>query len=57
MSERKRELRARRKRRQKVNRIKERCPKMDSATKAATAEKLRRMTPGAEELIKALGLE
>ena len=57
MSERTKELKVRRKRRQKLNRIKAKLPKMDAAAKTATAEKLRRMTPGAEGLIKVFGLE
>ncbi|MDO5552519.1 MAG: hypothetical protein Q4G68_02040 [Planctomycetia bacterium] len=57
MSQRKRELRARRKRREKVNVMKARLPQADAAKKAVYAEKLRKMTPGAEILIKSMELE
>lgn len=57
MSERQRELRARRKRRETITKMKAALPKADSAKKAVFAEKLRKMTSGAEELIKVWGLE
>ena len=57
MSERKKELNVRRKRRAKLTKLKARLPKMDAAAKALWVEKLRRMTPGAEVLIKNLELE
>lgn len=57
MSERQRELRARRKRRATITKMKAELPKADSAKKAVFADKLRKMTPGAEELIKTWGLE
>ena len=57
MSERQRELRARRKRRKTVAKMKASLPTADAAKKAIYAEKLRKMTPGAEDLIKAWGLE
>jgi len=57
MSERQRELRARRKRRETLTKMKAELPKADAAKKAVFAEKLRKMTPGAEDLIKAWGLE
>lgn len=57
LSERKKELRYRRKRREKLTRMKAKLPNIDNATKAVWAEKLRKMTPGAEVLIKEWGLE
>ncbi|MDO5581612.1 MAG: hypothetical protein Q4G69_10795 [Planctomycetia bacterium] len=57
LSERKKELRYRRKRREKLTKMKAKLPTIDSATKAVWAEKLRKMTPGAEVLIKDWGLE
>lgn len=57
LSERKKELAARRKRREKTSKMKASLPKADAARKALYAEKLRRMTPGAEGLIKDWELE
>lgn len=57
LSERKKELNCRRKRRQKLNHMKSKLATADAATKALWAAKLRKMTPGAEELIKTWGLE
>lgn len=57
MSERKRELRRRRKRREKVAHMKSKLDKADSETKTKMAEQLRRMTVGAEVIIKNWGLE
>lgn len=57
MSERQRELRARRKRRKTIAKMKASLPTADAAKKAVYAEKLRKMTPGAEELIQSWGLE
>lgn len=55
-SERQRELRRRRKRRKAVIAIKERAKKASSSEKEVLANKLRQMTPGANELIEAMGL-
>ena len=57
ISERKKEINARRKRRETLTKMKNELPKADSAKKAIWAEKLRKMTPGAEILIKRWGLE
>lgn len=57
ISERKKELSARRKRRETLTKMKAALPKADAAKKAIFAEKLRKMTPGAEQLIKDWNLE
>lgn len=57
ISERKKEINARRKRRATLQKMKSDLPKADAAKKAAMAEKLRKMTPGAEQLIKDWNLE
>jgi len=56
-SERKRELRRRRKRREKFAHIKAKLDKMDGPAKEKTAAQLRKMTIGAEGVIQAWGLE
>ncbi len=56
-SERERELRRRRKRKKKMGLIKQRAEKASSSEKEVLAAKVRRMTPGAEELIKTMGLK
>ena len=55
-SERKRELRRRRKRREKFAHIKAKLDKMDGIAKEKVAAQLRKMTIGAEEVIQAWGL-
>ena len=50
-SERQKEIKRRRKRRQQLANIKRRLKKATVSEKAHIAEKLRRMTPGADELI------
>lgn len=50
-SERRRELRRRRKRRETVAQFAKRIPKASNSEKVEIARKLREMTPGAEELI------
>ena len=50
-SERQKEIKRRRKRRQQMTNIKRRLKKATVSEKQHLAEKLRRMTPGAEELI------
>lgn len=50
-SERKRELRRRRKRREQIERLKGRLPKATQSEKVEIARKLRELTPGAERLI------
>lgn len=57
ISERKKELKCRRKRREQLTKMKTKLPTLDAAGKAVYAAKLRRMTPGAEDLIRAWGLE
>ena len=57
LSERKKEINCRRKRRAQLARMKSKLPTLDEAGKAKYAEKLRRMTSGAEDLIAAWGLE
>lgn len=57
LSERKKEINCRRKRRAQLARMKSKLSTIDEAGKAKFAEKLRRMTPGAEDLIVAWGLE
>jgi hypothetical protein len=56
-SERERELRRRRKRLKKMTMIKKRAEKASASEKEVLAAKIRRITPGAEELITALKLE
>jgi hypothetical protein len=56
-SERKREIRRRRKRSEKLELFKKRLSTANASEKAVIAAKLRHLTPGAEELITAWGLE
>jgi len=56
-SERQRELRRRRSRKEKATKWKKRAETATVSEKAHIAEKLRRLTPGAEELIQRWGLE
>ncbi|MCO6455573.1 MAG: hypothetical protein J5I93_09785 [Pirellulaceae bacterium] len=56
-SERKRELRRRRHRKEKIAHFKRRVAKASVSEKAAIAIKLRHLTPGAETVIRALELE
>ncbi|MCA9238795.1 MAG: hypothetical protein KDA37_01285 [Planctomycetales bacterium] len=51
-SERRRELRRRRKRHANLAQLKSRLPKATASEKTEIARKLREMTPGAEQLIK-----
>ena len=55
-SERQRELRRRRHRKQKMAHIKRRAEKASVSEKGQLAEKIRRLTPGAPEIIERLGL-
>jgi len=57
ISERKKEIRRRRNRRKNYAEMKAKLPKADTAAKAKIAEKLKKMTPGADDLIKAWGLQ
>lgn len=56
-SERERELRRRRKRRKKMTLLRRRLEKATVSEKAHIANKIRNMTPGAEEIIAALAIE
>lgn len=51
------ELRQRRKRKKKMAVLKRKAVKASASEKAVMANKIRRMTPGAEIIIAALGLE
>jgi len=57
ISERKKEIRRRRKRRDNYAEMKTKLPKADVATKTKIVEKLKKLSPGADELIKAWGLK
>jgi len=56
-SERKRELRRRRHRREKIDQLKRRAAAATVSEKAVIAEKIRRLTPGCDEIIEKLELE
>lgn len=55
--ERKKELRRRRHRRKKLGQLAKRLKKATVSEKAIIAEKIRKLTPGAETIIAAWGLE
>ena len=55
--ERQKELRRRRKRKQKINILKRKAAKATPSEKAVIANKIRNMTPGAEIIIANMGLE
>ena len=55
--ERMRELRRRRSRKKKMTKLKRRAAKANTSEKTVIAAKIRRLTPGAEVVISALGLE
>jgi len=57
ISERKKEIRRRRKRRENYADMKAKLPKADSATKSKIVEKLKKLTPGADDLAEAWGLK
>ena len=57
LSERKKEINSRRKRRAQLTKMKAKLPTLDEAGKAVFAAKLRRMTPGAEQWIRDWELE
>lgn len=56
-SERRKELKRRRHRKEKVAHIKQRAERATASEKAVLAAKLRNLTPGAESIIQELGLE
>jgi len=57
ISERKKEIRRRRKRRENYANMKAKLPKADVASKMKIVEKLKKLSPGADDLIKAWGLK
>lgn len=57
ISDRHQEIRRRRKRRQKLNLFKKRLKKATVSERSVMADKIRKMTPGAETIIEAWGLE
>ncbi|MDR2756040.1 MAG: hypothetical protein LBC20_10060 [Planctomycetaceae bacterium] len=57
MIERQKEIRRRRKRRANYSAMKAKLNKADATTKEKFAQKLRKMTPGADNLVKSWGLE
>lgn len=57
ISDRKQEIKRRRHRRQKLARFQQRLKKATVSEKAMIAEKIRRMTPGAETIVKSMKLE
>lgn len=57
ISDRKQEIKRRRQRRKKLEVFKRKLKKATTSEKAVIAEKIRRMTPGAEVVIANLGLE
>jgi hypothetical protein len=56
-SERRRELSRRRKRAKKISHLKQRLPKASVSEKLSIANRIRKMTPGAEQIIAQLALE
>ena len=57
ISERKKEIRRRRKRRENYAEMKAKLPKADAAAKVRMVEKLKKLSPGADGLIEAWGLK
>ena len=57
ISERKKEIRRRRKRRENYADMKAKLPKADAAAKMKIVEKLKKLSPGADGLIEAWGLK
>jgi hypothetical protein len=55
--ERKKEIKRRRHRRKKLTRVQRKLPKATVSERAVFAEKIRGMTPGAEQIIARLDLE
>ncbi len=56
-TERTRELRRRRQRKKKLLLLRKKCVKANKSEKAVIAQKLRRLTPGAEFVIESLGIK
>jgi hypothetical protein len=57
ISDRKQEIKRRRRRRQKLTHFRRKLKKATTSEKLVIAEKIRKMTPGAETIIGNLGLE
>jgi len=57
ISERQKEIRRRRKRRSNYAEMKPKLEKADGMTREKIVDKLRKLTPGADDVIKAWGLE
>jgi hypothetical protein len=57
ISDRKQEIKRRRKRRQKIDHFKHKLKKATTSEKLVMAEKIRKMTPGAATIISDLALE
>ena len=57
ISDRKQEIKRRRHRRQKLTKFQQRLKKATVSEKAMIAEKIRKLTPGAEVIIKSMKLE
>ena len=57
ISERKKEIRRRRKRRENYADMKAKLPKADTVAKTKMAEKLKKLSPGADDLIEVWGLK
>jgi hypothetical protein len=57
ISDRKQEIKRRRKRRAKIDHFKHKLKKATTSEKLVMAEKIRKMTPGAEKIIADLALE
>jgi hypothetical protein len=57
ISERKKEIRRRRKRRENYADMKAKLPKADAAAKTKIVTKLKKLSPGADDLIEAWGLK
>jgi hypothetical protein len=56
-SERQKELKRRRHRREKLTRLKLRAKNANQSEKSVIAEKIRRLTPGGEEIVERMELE
>jgi len=57
ISERKKEIRRRRKRRENYAAMKAKLPKADFAAKSKIVDKLKKLSPGADDLIQSWGLK
>ncbi len=57
LSERYKEIRRRRHRREKIAKLRQRFEKASPSEKAVLTEKIRRLTPGADEILAKLGVQ